>query len=132
MNTRKEKTRTCAREERSKHLYYIVKVEHEQCTIKKYKIEPSRLPARSGRNSRADKEENIHIIAEYNANSAKGVNRCGYIGNVKLIFVIELEIVDKCLHWTTSFGYARVKAQRAFTFNFSNASEPWVNTHSGL
>lgn len=79
-------------------MYYIKKVERKQCTIEQYKIEPSRLPTRSGRNSRADEKEHIHIIAEYNANSAKGVNRCGYIGNVKLIFVIELEIVDKCLH----------------------------------
>ena len=79
-------------------MYYIVKVERKQCTIEKYKIEPFCLPTRSGRNSRADEKENIHIIAEYNVNSAKGVNRGGDVSDVKLIFVIELEIVDKCLH----------------------------------
>jgi hypothetical protein len=67
------------------HHYYIVKIENEERTIKKYEVESSGFPTSCCRDERADEEEHIHIESHHYSKSTKCVDRCGDVSDVKLI-----------------------------------------------
>jgi hypothetical protein len=77
------------------HHYYIVKIENEERTIKKYEVESSGFPTGCGRDSRTDEEEHIHIESHHYTNSADGVDNRGDVGDVKLIGFVKFEVVDE-------------------------------------
>ena len=75
----------------------VVEVESKERTIKHYKVEPTRRPTGSGGDSRADEEKHIHIETQHNTNSAHCVDGSSDVSDIKLIGLVELEVLNEFL-----------------------------------
>jgi hypothetical protein len=73
----------------------IVEVEEEERSVENYKVYSLRLPTSCGRDSRADEEQDVHIISEHYSDSAHSVDRSGDVSDVKLIRFVKFKVVDE-------------------------------------